>query len=217
MNFITITTAIFLFMCLRSAHCVPTEGHKIQYRSRYQEEETTCDTNVCFVIDGTTDLSEKFFEDQKKLVVNVAKLLRGSAGLKNYAAVEYGISPYIITPFINDTYEFIEIIQNATQIQSKVPFLTGGINSCFSLLEREIIGEKVVVVIGSGRNTIGSSPIERSSLFLEKGGKIISVGVGENPDTSTLDAIAGGNNSISIIVPKYVWLSSKKVAASICS
>lgn len=211
------TGLFFILFSIQCAKCLATITESADVSSRISGgKKRTCNTNVCFVIDGTTDISPDYFHDQKRIIVNVVRLLKKTKGTKMYAAVEYGISTYIIALFTDKVNEFIDIIWKATQSKSRQPFLTGGINYCYSLLDRQATGDKVIVIIGSGRNTIGASPIDRADLFVKEGGKIIPVGVGDNQDKSTLVALAGDEDGISVTVPRRIWQSAKDTADLIC-
>lgn len=218
MKIIFFLTAVFLVVGIQSVSCsaISTDTFESVSRFFFLRRAPSCNTNVCFVIDGTTDISADYFEDQKKLIKTITALLKKKRGEKKYAAVEYGTSTYVITPFIDNRKHFIDIIGRTSQVQSREPYLTGGINYCFSLLERQETGDRVIVIIGSGRNTIGSSPVERAKKFVQRGGKIVSVGIGERQDLSTLKALAGENDGISVKKLHRIKKSAKKASASIC-
>lgn len=210
--------ALLLTITVQTASCSVTSAEKLNPISRFFvfQKRRTCDTNVCFVIDGTTDISPDYFEDQKQLIATVTRSLQKKAGVKRYAAIEYGTSTYVVTPFIDNWKDFIDIIEKAAQTNSRDPYLTGGINYCFSLLERQNSGDKVIVIIGSGRNTIGSNPVRRAQTFVQRGGKIVSVGVGEKQDMPTLKALSGSREEISVTVPHRIRVSARKTADAIC-
>lgn len=156
---------------------------------RRLEEANGCNANICFAIDGSSDIDAKEFESEKNFVLDVASVV-GVDEPSEMAAVQYATSITKVQPLTSNSALFIEKVNDLPQMKGQ-SFMVGGINYCYSQLYKKKDEAIKIVILGNGKGTIGSRSVNRAKEFIQIGGDISVVGAGFTDDAELL-AIAGG-------------------------
>eukprot|EP00177_Eucheuma_denticulatum_P006858 GFKZ01012481.1.p1 GENE.GFKZ01012481.1~~GFKZ01012481.1.p1 ORF type:complete len:243 (+),score=3.11 GFKZ01012481.1:108-836(+) len=175
--------------------------------------------NVCFAFEGSSAISRNAFRATLSLIRATTAALSSRNGRSMFAAAQYGTSIDVVSECTSRRRAFLAGLSSTRQLRSTDVFLTGGLNFCISELMSKAGRNRRIVVIGSGRNTIGSDPDERASLFRSIGGQVFTVGVGGQQSSPSLRAIAGGNSrafSLRQISPRSIRRVSLALANALC-
>ena len=195
------TTLVLFVLGVAFAAAAPNKNDTLPVSSRLTTAQILelrrriqgCNANVCFAIDGSAAIDSANFEAQKLFVKDVIGVLGGGFGIE-LAAVQYGTSASAISQLTFDGRQVLKDVSRTGQLRSNSTFVAAGINFCFSQLFRRRNEANKIVLLGSGRSTIGPSAIRRADTFRNIGGEVCAVGAGFTDD-SELMAIAGGDST----------------------
>lgn len=187
--------------------------------ARVRRADRECNVNICFALQGSSVIEASEYEDQKRIAQLVVYLIGESTGYQSYAAVQYAIVNTAISPLTGSRFDFLTSLKRSKQLNGVGSFPTAGLNYCFSELQSQPSGEKVIVFFGNGESTIGSEPSDRSNLFRQTGGRVIAVGVGRNQNIRELFYIANGEKSqvFSLSSRSSLWGVSLALRRLICN
>lgn len=169
-----------------------TQQSQIQ-NLRLDIEEFGCEINVCFVLDGTLEISKDLFEAQQ----NFADLLiaiTGTDTTANYCAVHYNDFYTRISFRTPNRNTFLRRLHKAKQLKrqsGKVNVDRGFRFVVNQLLDRGDVANKVVFFSKGGRK-FNRGPHSISQYFRANQGGLCGVVVGDE-DPSFLEGIAPGN------------------------
>ena len=194
------TTLLMFVVCAACVAAAPTKKDMLPVSSRLTTAQLLdlrrrvqgCNANVCFAIDGSADIDTANFEAQKNFVLDVVTVIADGSNPVELAAVQYGTSASAISALTLDPERFNAAVARTSQLRSDSTFVAAGINFCFSQLFRRRNEANKIVLLGSGRSTIGANAVSRANLFRRFKGQVCTVGAGFT-DNSQLLAIAGGD------------------------
>lgn len=152
-----------------------------------------CDINLCFALDGSGSITSAEYLAQKRFVdFIVAITLTPEPG--NYAGVQYHTHVTPISFLTKNRPAFLSAVKSS-QRNGGGTNMAGGLGFCiFQLLPRPEDANKVII-LGDGFDNTGFNPEDVVSDFLEIGGQISAVAVGDS-DLAQLEAITGSPNRV---------------------
>lgn len=122
--------------------------------ARAIRREEGCKVDVCFAVEGAKWIKPPTFEMQK-LFVALTSTLVGLDADASVAAVQYGRITTAITPNSQNRTDVVIDVIDSEQAKTGDANLSAGLGYCWSQVRRGKNGRKVIVVLGSGRATIG--------------------------------------------------------------
>ena len=168
-----------------------------------------CSPNICFAIDGSGLITNRFFKAQRRLAQLVAVVV-GIDPSAEFAATQYGVENTPISDLTSDTAAFIQALR-ASELQGTAgpTFLSGGMAYCIRQLSSRPGDANKIVFMGDARDNFGRSPARTAKIWLRQpGNSICAVGVGFR-DIDVLLDIVGGDESM--IFRARQWLSVVEV------
>lgn len=156
-------------------------------------EEFGCEINVCFVLDGTLEISKKLFEDQKNFA-DLIVAITGTDDPVNYCAVHYNDFFTRISWRTQNRNVFLQRLHRAKQLKPQTGKVNVGRGFRFvvnQLLDRGLVANKVVLFSKGGRS-LGRQALSISNYFRANKGGLCGVVVGKG-DQKQLKAVAKGN------------------------
>lgn len=181
---------------------------------------SSCDIDICFALENSDAISPQFFRDQQDLVYNLVGRLQGRAGNVGLAAYQFSTSAKLLSPLTSDIDTFLEDVSQAQDEDTAGTFVASALNVCFKMLLGSTKRRTAIIVMGNGRNTIGSDPGRRSELFTQGRGnslRIFSIGFGYKQDFQGLRSIASArNNAFSVNPNTPVWRLGLPLTVALC-
>lgn len=159
---------------------------------RMDVQEFGCEINLCFVLDGSQQITPDQYQDQKNFADLIVAITTTDEPA-NYCAVQYNDFYTPISPRTGDQLKFLEKLHRSTQVPqaaSRVNVDRGFRYVVNQLLDRGEVANKVVFFSKGGRK-FGPGPKQISSYFQRNDGGICGVVVG-NDNTKFLEKIAPG-------------------------
>ena len=203
---------IILFaLCCTSALCVPkwpssyipktTVHQRVSLRN-----ETKCNVNVCFVIDGSRAINVSDFRNAIEFTQAPIGIFASDRTV-NFGAVQYGRNAYPIYPVSENTTAVLHALEGAKSKLDEKNSIAAGIAYCDSQLAKHQGALSRIVLVGNGRNYFGADPILAANKYTARdpNGAVISVALGPDPHTGILQAIAAGNRVLRIT--EYILLA----------
>lgn len=219
MNFLT-TILLFAFCCT-SAFSSPlsvsfNKPNGIGKTLTTRMEAPGCNLNICFAIDGSNSIHAREFRQGKDFVLDVTDIISSDNSVE-LAGFQYGNSAYKVSSLTADVGSFRAAWDAMKSKKDVGTSISSGITQCESELS-SLPGEpKAIVVIGDGKNNMGSNPVVVADNFRQKNsnGKVYSVAIG-NPDLDVLKGISGGENVFSVDDYLQLSLALDRLVTDVC-
>ncbi|CAN8073470.1 unnamed protein product [Agarophyton chilense] len=173
---------------------VSNSEQNAQNRPSLVQRKASCETKLCFALDGSGSISG-LFELQQSFVISLVRAIHSTVKPLQLAAVQYGVDNQPISPLTNDTAKFVKLVNQTSFNKSSSTFIRGGIVYCD--FELTSTGPEVgtIIVLGDGRGNFGGDPVRSANIFRKIRGRVAAVGVG-NIDKASLEEIVGGDSSL---------------------
>ncbi|PXF44992.1 hypothetical protein BWQ96_05239 [Gracilariopsis chorda] len=179
-------------------------------------EETGCEPNLCFAIDGSSSITD----DEFQLQLDFVALITGLVSLdeqSGYSAIQYGLRPKFMSRFTQDAAAFLLKVEGTRQLRSVRTFIAPGIGGCMRQFRRVRGQANKIILLGDGRSTFDSRdpPLDPPSIaaqFLaEPNNSICAVGVSFDT-TELLEEITGDPDRVFSVAD---WMSVVDVLADL--
>lgn len=179
-------------------------------------QETGCEPNLCFAIDGSNSISD----DEFQLQLDFVKLVTGVVALdeqSGYSAIQYGLRPRFMSRFTQDADDFLLKVEGTFQLRSVRTFIAPGLGGCMRQFRRVRGQANKIILLGDGRSTFDSRdpPLDPPSIaaqFLAEPNHSISA-VGVSFDTTELlEEITGTPDRVFNVAD---WMSVVDVLADL--
>lgn len=115
-----------------------------------------CNTNICFALDGSTNILPKKFGLQKVFVSLIASLLSTGGAESFFSGVQYSDTTTPIEPPTTKIKDFLADLDTVEQVGMDTRNVAAGLGYCGFQLFSKPTG--VLLILGSGSPTVGFDP-----------------------------------------------------------
>lgn len=149
-----------------------------------------CTTSVWFALDGSTGLSRKQFQLQKRVLKALLSRISNTTTGASFNAVVYSSVNDVIFPTTSKLSVAFHALAPFSYNPDPVVFIGGSIVACDAILRTETKAAKMVL-FSSGLDNLGGEPVARAEVFKERSnGEIIVISIGGDNE-SVLRNVAG--------------------------
>lgn len=198
MAMVAVCGALFFSIARSFAIETPEKMEPVLIHEARQQTDNRCNINLCFALDGNSNITRGLFNSQRILVHRVVSAIAERNGNVKTSAVQYGVANEAISPLTDSVPTFLDRLNAARMLNQDGNFVISGLSYCFSQLFSEMSRNpsqvrSEIVVFGRGMPSSFGDVNERAAEFNSIGGGVVSVGLGRDQNITGLLGTAGND------------------------
>lgn len=156
-----------------------------------------CDTNVCFALQGGSEVTNEDYMEQVNFVDVVLQIIATDQPA-NYAGVQYNTLATPISELTGDRDAYLQALHESlripggTNIAAGIQFCTKQMRAQDALYDGDL---NKIVLLGNGFATVGRDQIQSARRFITEGGYVCAVSVGAS-DLEGLAVLTGNTQRV---------------------
>lgn len=133
----------------------------------YIERRNSCEVSVCFALEASSDISPRMYRMQQ-LFSFLTSAIISADNTATFSALQFSRTTSAVSALTGDFYGFLDKVNYSSPEDDDSINMSAALGTCGLQVRADPTKKGVIVVLGTGRSTVGFEPDSVAEVVLER-------------------------------------------------